>query len=316
MNYKAKTVRIFNKYFSSFLKEMKEINEDVRQLIKTSYKVIDKSSSEYCDFFTINTLAELDNFKNKRFDDLKDCLIAKDITLGYILDRSDIENTNVIFSYIFILLLFSYMNRLEDEDELFNQVLKLISHIQNDSAEYDTDKEDLIDDDIKVMLDLFKEYGSKTQVDINKEKQSVDPMSVFESLNSSKIANLAKEISKDIDLSGVNTEKPDEMLKNMFDFSGNNNMLGNIIQKVSTTLTDKISSGELRHDELIGEAMSMMNMFGGGGGKNPLASNPLFSQMMKSMKSGKAGVKQDVLKKGDTRERLRRKLETRKKNVE
>ena len=95
-----------------------------------------------------------------------------------------------------------------------------------------------------------------------------------------------------------------------------NNMLGNIVQKVSTTLNDKISSGELKHEELIGEAMSMMNLFGGKGGSGMagMMNNPLFSQMMKGMKSGKAGVRQDVISKATTRDRLRKKLESRNKN--
>jgi hypothetical protein len=58
----------------------------------------------------------------------------------------------------------------------------------------------------------------------------------------------------------------------------------------------------------------MMNMFGGEG--NPFMSNPLFSQMMKGMKSGKAQMRTDVVKKADARDRLRKKLEARKKNVE
>ena len=93
-------------------------------------------------------------------------------------------------------------------------------------------------------------------------------------------------------------------------------MLGNIIQKVSNTLNNKISNGELSHEDLLGEAMSMMNMFGnkGGAGGDPfanLASNPLFSQVAKAMKGGKANLRQDVIKKASTRDRLKKKLDDR-----
>jgi hypothetical protein len=243
-------------------------------------------------------------------------LIAKGITLGDVLGKEGVDiNNGIVLSYIYILLLFAYMYKLEDEDGLFNQVIRMVGYIQGGQLEdYAKEKDDLIDDDIKEVLDVIKEYGDVGKVDIQKEREALDPMSVLENLNNSKIASLAKEISKDIDLSAINTDKPDEMIKNIFDFSGNNNVLGNIIQKVSSTLNNKITSGEIKHDELISEAMSMMNMFGGG--SNPMAGNPLFNQMMKSMKSGKAGLKQDVIKKGDTRERLRKKLEMRNKNVE
>jgi hypothetical protein len=313
MNYKEKTIRIFNKYYSSFLKDLKEVDEDIRKQVKASYKVIDKSSSEYCDFFIENIMVDFDQLKKKNLEDSKDRLIAKGITLGDVLGSD--SNKGIILSYVYILLLFAYMYKLEDEDGLFNQVIRMVGYIQGGQLEdYDKEKDDLIDDDIKEILEVIKEYGDVGKVDIQKEREALDPMSVLENLNNSKIASLAKEISKDIDLSAINTDKPEEMIKNIFDFSGNNNVLGNIIQKVSSTLNNKITSGEIKHDELIGEAMSMMNMFAGG--NNPMAGNPLFNQMMKSMKTGKAGLKQDVIKKGDTRERLRKKLEMRNKNVE
>ena len=208
------------------------------------------------------------------------------------------------------------MSTLEDENELFAQVVRVLGYIQSGNLqEYANEKDDIIDDDIKELLEKIKEFGgSVPKVDIKKESGVGGIADMLGAFENSKIADLAKEIAKDVDVSSLKTENPDDMIKSMLDFSSGNNVLGNIISKVSSTLNNKITSGELKHDELLGEAMSMMNIFNDG--KNPLASNPLFAQMMKSMKTGKANVKQDVIKKGDTRERLRKKLEMRKKNVE
>lgn len=328
MNYKDTTARIFNKFFSGFLKDLKEIDDTLKAKVKSAFKVIDKASHEYCQFYVENVLSSFDVLKSGVLQEMHTNLVCQGITIGDILENLTEEQKVKVYSYIYMLALFAYMYTLDDEKPLLDQVIRLVSSIQNNGDDYEKEKDDIIDDDIKCILGHIHTYGGKSTVQLEGATtasasttgagEGFDPTKLLESMNNSKIANLAKEISKDIDLSGINTDNPEEAIKNMFDFSGNNNMLGNIIQKVSTTLNDKISSGEFKHEDLISEAMSMMNMFGGpgGGANNPFAGNPLFNQIMKNMKSGKASVKQDVVKKGEARDRLRKKLEMRKKNVD
>ena len=325
MNYKEKTHRVFNKFFSSFLKDLKEVDEDLRKMVKASYKAIDKTSSEYCDYVIANVIPQLEKLKAGSLEDVdvRGAELAKGISLGVILDKvvgdDKKEDRVIVLNYVYILVLFAYMNTLEDENELFTQVVRVLGYIQAKNIdEYNGEKDDIIDDDIKDLLEKIKEYDVTPKVEVKNEVPGVSGGGgigdIFGALENSKIADLAKEIAKDVDMSALKGENPDDMIKNMLDFGSGNNMLGNIISKVSSTLNNKITSGELKHDELLGEAMSMMNIFNDG--NNPLASNPLFANMMKAMKTGKANVRQDVMKKGDTRERLRKKLEMKKKNVE
>lgn len=321
INYKDKTSRVFNKFFSSFLRDLKEIDDTLRVAVKASYKVIDKASSEYCDFFKEQTLPHMSKFVQESEcleGDVLEVQVCKGLQLGTVLEKLQgderKQERNIIMNYLYILLLFAHMNSLDNENELFVQVVRILGYIQaNNDEQYNSEKDDIIDDDIKVILGKIKSYEAQPKVDIKKESEA-ESSDMFSILGNSKIADLAKEISEGIDVSSLKTENPDDLIKNMLDFSSGNNVLGNIIQKVSSTLNNKISSGELKHDELLGEAMSMMNIFNDG--KNPLASNPLFSQMMKSMKTGKTAMKQDVVRKSDARDRLRKKLEMRKKNVE
>lgn len=324
MNYKEKTFRVFNKFFSSFLKDLKEVDEDLRKLVKESYKAIDKSSSEYCIAFADHMISSSENSLAKLIsgtydEEVRDKELCKNIKFGVVLDKIESKDQVrvVILNYIYTLTLFAYLNILEDEDELFSQVVTALSHVQAKKyEEFDKEKDDILDDDVKGLLEKIKEYEVSPKVDIEKEIPSgggIDP-DLISALGNSKIADLAKEISKDIDVSALKADNPDELMKNMLNFNGENNVLGNIIQKVSSTLNDKITKGEIKHEELLGEAMTMMNMFNGG--NSPFAGNPLFAQMMKSMKTGKTNVRQDVLKKHDTRDRLRKKLEAKKKNVE
>lgn len=323
MNYKEKTHRVFNKFFSSFLKDLKEVDEDLRKLVKASYKAIDKTSSEYCDYVVANVIPQLEKLKAGSLEDgdVRGAELAKGVSLGVILDKvvgdDKKEDRVIVLNYVYILALFAYMSTLEDENELFTQVVRVLGYIQaKNMDEYNGEKDDIIDDDIKDLLEKIKEYDVTPKVEVKNEVPGAAGGfgDIFGALENSKIADLAKEIAKDVDMSALKGENPDDMIKNMLDFGSGNNMLGNIISKVSSTLNNKITSGELKHDELLGEAMSMMNIFNDG--NNPLASNPLFANMMKAMKTGKANVRQDVMKKGDTRERLRKKLEMKKKNVE
>lgn len=318
LSYQQKTHRVFNKFFSSFLKDLKEVNDDLRKNVKANYKVIDKTSPDYCVFFKENMIEHVQSFIDDTIDtDLKDKYVCNGIVLGDVLAgiaSKSVEEQNIIKNYLYVLVLFAYMSTLDGEEALFTQVVSVLSSIQEGNiTAYMEGKESILEDDVKSLLEKIREFGIPPQAP--KIDESPDPASLFSMLGNSKIADLAKEISQDIDVSSLKTENPEDMIKNMLDFNSGNNVLGNIIQKVSSSLNNKISSGELKQEDLLGEAMSMMNMFGGsgGGGGNPFASNPFFAQMMKGMKSGKATVRPDVVRKQDARSRLRKKLEAKNK---
>jgi hypothetical protein len=113
-------------------------------------------------------------------------------------------------------------------------------------------------------------------------------------MENSKICNLAQEISNDIDVSKINIESPDDIMK-LLDFSSSNNIMGDIIKKVSSKMHEKISKGELKQEDLFGEAVSMMGKMstgatggskaggGGGGAADPFAG-------LASMMSGLSGA--------------------------
>lgn len=329
----SRSEKVFNKFFSGFLRDIKEVHEDLRVSVKASYQVVDKGSDVYCSFFKEHVMPVKKNLLAKEFnDDVLSRYICQNITIGDIFDKCSEDDKNMVLNYVFIMMLFAYISEInEDQDIVLGQAVQLLSFIQKEEYDnYASERENVLDDDLAAILDMIKTYGGKTRVDAGKASaessadtaqtgSDFDPMGFFSKLNNSKIADLAKEISQDIDVSSLKVENPDDLMKNLFasQADGNGNVLGNIIQKVSNTLNTKISKGELSHEDLLGEAMSMMNMFGGnkgGSGENPfanLASNPLFSQVAKAMKGGKANVRQDVIKKASARDRLKKKLEDR-----
>jgi len=328
----SRSEKVFNKFFSGFLRDIKEIHEDLRAAVKASYQVVDKGSDAYCSFFKEHVMPVKKQVLAKDFsDEVLAKHVCQNITLGDVFAKCSDDDKNMVLNYVFIMMLFAYISEInEDQDVVLGQAVQLLSFIQKkDYESYKTERENVVDDDLAAILDTIQLYGGNTRVDADKASAEsstegssssgdFDPMGFFGKLNNSKIADLAKEISQDIDVSSLKAENPDDLLKNLFNTQsdGSGNVLGNIIQKVSNTLNNKISKGELSHEDLLGEAMSMMNMFGGkgGAGGDPfanLASNPLFSQVAKAMKGGKANLRQDVIKKASARDRLKKKLEDR-----
>lgn len=342
----CKATRIFNKFFSGFLRDIKELHEDLKSAVKASYHVIDKSSNEYCEYFKDHVYMCKGALVDKNFEDEELVLknVCKGVTVGDIFKHCvDETQKNLVINSLLILTLFAWLTY--DDDVTLNVAVELLGLIQRgESEQYMKRRNDVFDDNLQEILDAIHDYGGKTRVDVENasveaeetrdsstsegDGTTFDPSTIFEQLSNSKIADLAKEISKDIDVSSLKAENPDDLLKNLFTGNGEQNVLGNIISKVSNTLNEKITNGELKHEDLLSEAMSMMSMFGGKQkGSNPMASilgemtsNPMFSQIAKAMQGGKASIRQDVIRKASTRDRLRKKLDERRqdtsKNVE
>lgn len=347
---------MFNKFFSSFIKELKGLDEGLKTIIKKNFKVIDKSSDEYYTLFWSNVASHMklfvegDDLSNN--EEVASVEIVQGITIGDAVKALKGDDLHTFWNYINILIIFAYLytdsksasseedNKKSDTYHLFVKVVKILSMIQN-SQDPSAELEDIIDDDIKHLLLKIKVFDG-TNEDIKIDDASTPPSSEFlQSIENSKIADLAKEISKEIDISNISIEKPEDVAK-LMDFSGSNNFIGNIVSKVSTKLTEKISSGEIKQEDLLSEAMSMMSMLNGGaggaggpggmggiadilkgmgglGGLGSMMNNPMMSEMMKMAKKGKVatkntgGTRRSSGNSGNppvsTRDRLRKKLE-------
>ena len=336
----------FNKFYSNFIKDVKATNDEIRGLIKKNYKILDKMSDEYIVFYKGQIQELLPAIINNDLTsltsnaDLLEKTLVKDVTVKMVLEGLESEMDKSIFwNYVFILSVivlikneFDVEGECKQVDDLFTSVISILSKIQT-GEEYEGLVSDIVDDDIRALLSKINNFREAAAAqNASAPKSGGDPFSM---MGDSMIANLAKEISSEIDVSSINIEKPEDVLK-MMDFSSSNNVVSDIIKKVSSKIHDRISTGEIKQDDLFGEAMKMMSMLstngggGGAGGDNPLAglasmmggaggggglgnilNNPMMSEMMKAMKKGKAVPKQDVKAKMTARDRLRTKLEER-----
>lgn len=307
-----KIVFVFNKFYTSFIKDLKK-EDELRDPIKKAYKAIDKMSSEYVDFM-------LEQFEGKFVDPDQEKQILKGITMkqGLQAIKSD-EDKSVFWNYYYVLatlaLVYSEFKTSEDETAvgvLADNVLTILNKKQK-GEDVSDDISVILHDDVQALIEKVK------QVKVEAKPAAENPF-MFEGMENSKICNLAKEISNDIDVSGIKADSPEDIMK-LLDFTSSNNIMGDIIKKVSSKMHEKISAGELKQEDLFGEAMSMMSKmnFGGGGGGGMgglgglagLFNNPMMADMMKMASKGKAKPKPDVFKAASSRDRLRKKLEER-----
>lgn len=385
MIFEQRICYMFNKFFSSFVKDLKNTHEEIKAVIKKHFKVIDKSSEEYYNLFWGNVEPHFKDLVSLDITDINDVLgeieFIKGINLKFALER--VDNKEAFWNYFNCLLVFASLYheakttlvddevKIEDigkdkvevvtteqdienaENEtapkavpsspiyvLFVKVVKVLAMLQK-GQDVSSELEDIVDDDVKALLSKIKSFENadgEAKLEDAADALPIPPMEFLESIENSKIASLAKDIAKEIDISSLNIEKPEDIAK-MLDFSGENNFLGNIVSKVSSTLTEKIGNGELKQEDLMSEAMSMMGMLNGGkggaggladmlksmgglggmGGLGDIMNNPMFTEMMKMAKKGKVATKnsngQRSSKHGgsSTRDRLRKKLEERKK---
>ena len=334
MQLKNRIILSFNRFYSNLLKDIKTTNDSNKIIIKKNYKIFDKLSPDYIEFFNTNFGSVLSTFINddvkiiEANDEIMGKNIVKDISIKMVFDGIDENDKGIIWNYIFILTLFVCIQNEGDEDpeveKMFNLVISVLSKIQQQDEIQEVIEESIMDDDIKKLLLKIKTFKGAEPV-LKSEEEFKMP---FPGMKDSMICNLAKEISNEIDVSNIKVEKPEDVLK-LMDFSSGNNLVGDIIKKVSTKIHDKINTGELKQEDLFSEAMSMMSMMnmggaGGKGGANPMDmfsgmagmfNNPMMGEMMKAMKKGKAVPRQDMVRKASARDRLRAKLDEKNKHT-
>jgi hypothetical protein len=178
-------------------------------------------------------------------------------------------------------------------------------------------------DRIKSLVEsLKKKSDNEPDEDINPENKEL--LDMLQSLSENKdapqedmlsnglIGNLAKELANDINLDDMNLNMDDENT-NIGDIfgklmSGDNPMkFMNLIQDVGKKIKTKLTDGNVNQGDLLKEAQNMMGMLGN--------NNPLFDNLLNTAKKemAEANPPNDPSYDNPTRDRLKKKLEARKK---
>ena len=275
---------VFNQYYIDFIKRLKQASKKIKddesdknvkiegdinnkyelakkisKSIKSNYVTLDKSSDEYIlyvnklpeDFW--KSYEEIETDKNTEWfesDIVSNVELYQNITID---DIRKLLNDDYL-CYHFITVFYLFKNELSEE-----QVKTYVSILQESYKEETYDEvENMKHKDILKKLNELKKENIKDKSGIN-----------MNGMEDTMLGKLAKEILEDVDIDKLQKSigENGDILKAIGDPDSG---FGDLISNVSRKMASKISSGELKQENLLQDAMkfasSMPGLFGNQGG--------------------------------------------------
>tara|TARA_Y100000389_G_scaffold179456_1_gene193538 strand:- start:18649 stop:19728 length:1080 start_codon:yes stop_codon:yes gene_type:complete len=214
-----------------------------------------------------NNITKISNKDESLFSESLNCIDGCDLSQIWNLDSSNKTNHDAIWKFLQTLSLIgttvrSKSSNLEqffdqlDNDKLFDNMN--LNEIQGDMFNI---VQKLMEENNSVDLDEDEEKCSEEEGNDNPH-ESFDPTEEYTKMfKDTKIGDLAKEIAEDIDVSSTfkdleNMDSPDiSTIMNKLVGGGG---LQQLVKSVADKVKNKMESGELNQDELVGEVNDMM----------------------------------------------------------
>jgi hypothetical protein len=301
---------IFNQYYIDLIKRIKTSAKNMRdndkdddrvfgksilKAIKDNYITLDKSSDEYIiyvktvsedfwvSYINIDDISASDDWFLA--DDVKDVCIYKNITISSI--RKLVNDDYLCHHFFSVFYLF--INELSDDD-----VKMYLSVLQDTKNEIGFDK--ITNEAHKKLFVRLNEMKSKKTEDTN-NTSGID----MSQMEGTMLGKLAKEILEDVDVEKLQKSigENGDILKAIGDPDSG---FSELISNVSRKMANKISTGELKQENLLQDAIKFASampggLFGaagagnnqgtskGGGGGGGGAKQPDINSMMNMMSS-------------------------------
>jgi hypothetical protein len=322
-----KTVKLFNHVYNLLLKDIKNKSSNIRSSLKINYKVFDKKSDEYLKYMNDILKENIIDcmFKSSPISTYIEVLnmeIFMNVTVNDIKKELNTNDEKTLDYYLYLLMLMVYIYRMDlDEnkkDILLCSTISLADTTSLSNEEFESKCSEILDDDIKIVLK--KIYDNRTGNIDFKPNTDTDSMN-FDFLNNTKIGDLVKEMSSDInissfDLPNIKDEDDSQMdITKLFENPNNIKVVSDIFQNVSKKITSKIERGELNESELMSEGVQMFGKMAGMGGLGNNQEDIIeqMANMMGKMDFSKFGdVRQNTsstTSKNKTHSRLQKKLQ-------
>ena len=282
---------VYNKYLIDLLLVAKRRAPGLKKALKEAgYSAIDSSSAAHISQASANlpleALAKADPSESIKDPAVLDFEPLKGVKFSVIAAFSDpsesaaeeTEDNRVdlpTFLYVLATLATAYSVAASTSDEgarsvLVKGVLGRISRLQG-SVDSEDENTLVMDDDVSTMLGKLALAIEDSKVSSSSGQATGgaggNPLEgLMKSLENSKIAGMASEISQELDLTKLgNLDNPMDALG--FDkLNDGNSILGDIVSKVGSKIQGKLANGELKQEELLSEAMGFLKAFEGFGG--------------------------------------------------
>ena len=305
IEYFNKNLKLFVDNIIEFYPEYKEnLNEYYKDLIENDSCNDDKHIKRFMRKFS-EKRNDISNKNSVIFEE--DIFILKNINFKELWGNEKTSDTHKDTIWDYLQTLFVIGDTIISDTDKIKKLVENFKKVRNDE-EQDED----IDEENKEIYSMIKNLTEKQK---QKTKEGPGPELNAEMFNNGLIGNLAKELAEDINIDemdlGVN--KDTDNVNDIFGklMSGDNPMkFMNLIQNVGQKIQNKLSDGNLDESKLVEEAQNMMGMFG--------SNNPMFDNLLKNakkeMEKGTIQPPKNTSHNNPTRDRLRKKLEQRKKN--
>lgn len=304
----SKLKAIFNKIHASFVDELNKATSN-EFIHVDSYSTIQKT-------LDIKKLVD-ENPLDLDLVDFSDLEILDDIKASCFIDKiSSIKSVKIFFLYLEILgVIIEYIETSESDENDDAFIVALQQSRKGEDCVFETENPniEILFENIS-KLSTIKEAKEAEGEAEGEEKPSIN-MSYIEN---SKIGQLAKEISEEIDFSSISSL--DDVSKFI---DPKNNLIGDIVSKVGSKIHNKLNNGELNQEDLLSEAFGMINSFGGKipgipGKMNNMSdifNNPMMKNILESIGGGGGGggkgkpsFNNGKMRQMSARERLKTKL--------
>ena len=279
---------IFNQYYIDLIKRIKTSAKNMREsddsddhafgkstlkAIKDNYITLDKSSDEYIiyvksipeDFWTSYINIDDIDAVNDWFlaDDVKDVCIYKNISVSSI--RKLVKDDYLCHHFFSVFYLF--MNELSDDD-----VKMYLSVLQDTKNEVGV--ADITNEAHKKLVERLNELKTKKAKDASGTGSGTTSGGVggidMSQMEGTMLGKLAKEIMEDVDVEKLQKSigENGDILKAIGDPDSG---FSELISNVSRKMANKISTGELKQENLLQDAIKFASampggLFGGGSG--------------------------------------------------
>ena len=293
-------IEYFNYTFKLFIQDIIKIKSDYKETLEDYYKELLEQENCNDDKYIKRFMRKIGEHK-KLISEKSDELFANSILLLKNVDFHELWNSEgmtqeykeTIWEYVQTLYVLGE-TIISDSDKIKNLV-ENFKKIRNNEEVNPSSGED------EELINMIKNLSE------NQEKEN--PLFDENILENGLIGGLAKELAEDINLDdlNLNISENSDNLNDVFSnlLSGDNPMnFMNLIQNVGQKIQNKLENADLDQNKLMEEAQSMMGMLGN--------NNPLFDNLLKTAKNSVAEEKA-AEPMNPTQERLRKKLEARKK---
>ena len=278
-------VKRFKKCYKEFIRDFCKAFPEHTNAAKEVYFNID-NWYEFISDFIKNLEPYILNISQK--DDT--IFIENKLTIIQNINSSDIwknintKNRDIIWKYMQTLYILGITYKGDMGD-----LSKIIENINN------LDNEDLIsnlNEQAKIMVDMFKNISlnnnadtvdSEEKEDTTENSENSENAEKFEDmLQNSKIADLAKELSEEINLDDDFSDPADIMNK----LTSDPTKMFDLIKVIGGKIQSKINTGDLNEGDLVNEAQ---NMFSKISSNNNIFNNDILKKMASSMAGGAGG---------------------------